>query len=402
MPSTYISLCNQVLRRLNEVEVAEGAFDSVTGVQALVKDAVKAAVAKINQAEFEWPFNAAEETDTLVVGQEEYSWPSFYKIADFNSFQIQEDTDLGVSFTTLKHIDRDEWYKNHRDADHSSGTTGRTVPRFIFATHGNGYGVSPSPDKAYTLKFRYYQNYSDITAADDVTRIPDSYDTVLVDGALYHLYMFKDNLEASQASFIAFEKGIKDLQTLYINNYEYIRDTRIHRQSAPFFIDKMPNNFRHIGLIQLILPNAKIIDARRHPMACCFSGFKQLFASGQEFSYSLTDIGRYYQDYMRLMNHWHEVLPGKVLTVHHEAVVFNLEQQVRRILDFCALEFDPACLNFHQTERSVRTPSSEQVRQPIYQSGLEAWMNFEPWLEPLKAAIGDEILTGYPDFTPSI
>ena len=227
MPSSYISLCNQVLRRLNEVEVAEGAFDSVTGVQALVKDAVKAAVAKINQAEFEWPFNAAEETDTLVVGQEEYTWPSFYKIADWNSFQIQEDTAQGVSFTTLKHIDRDEWYKNHRDNDYASGTDGISVPRFVFSSHGNGYGVSPSPDKAYTLKFRYYQNYSDITAADDVTRIPDSYDTVLVDGALYHLYMFKDNLEASQASFIAFEKGIKDLQTLYINNYEYIRDTRV-------------------------------------------------------------------------------------------------------------------------------------------------------------------------------
>ena len=227
MPSTYISLCNQVLRRLNEVEVAEGAFDSVTGVQALVKDAVKAAVAKINQAEFEWPFNAAEETDTLVVGQEEYTWPSFYKIADWNSFQIQEDTALGVSFTTLKYIERDEWYKNHRDNDDASGTIGISVPRFVFPSHGNGYGVSPSPDKAYTLKFRYYQNYSNITAADDVTRIPDSYDTVLVDGALYHLYMFKDNLEASQASFMAFEKGIKDLQTLYINNYEYIRDTRV-------------------------------------------------------------------------------------------------------------------------------------------------------------------------------
>ena len=227
MPSTYISLCNQVLRRLNEVEVAEGAFDSVTGVQALVKDAVKAAVAKINQAEFEWPFNAAEETDILVVGQEEYSWPSFYKIADWNSFQIQEDTALGVSFTTLKYIERDEWYKKHRDNDYASGSNGISIPRYIFPSHGNGYGVSPSPDKAYTLKFRYYQNYSDISAADDVTRIPDSYDTVLVDGALYHLYMFKDNLESSQASFMAFEKGIKDLQTLYINNYEYIRDTRV-------------------------------------------------------------------------------------------------------------------------------------------------------------------------------
>lgn len=179
---------------------------------------------------------------------------------------------------------------------------------------------------------------------------------------------------------------------------KYLDDTQIHRGQAPFFIDKMPNNFRHIGLIQLILPNAKIIDARRHPMACCFSGFKQLFASGQEFSYSLEDIGRYYQDYISLMNHWHQVLPGKILTVHHEAVVFDLEAQVRQLLAFCGLAFDPACLNFHQTERSVRTPSSEQVRQPIYQSGLEAWMGFEPWLAPLKAAIGDAVLADYPIF----
>ena len=179
---------------------------------------------------------------------------------------------------------------------------------------------------------------------------------------------------------------------------KYLDDTQIHRGQAPFFIDKMPNNFRHIGLIQLILPNAKIIDARRHPMACCFSGFKQLFASGQEFSYSLEDIGRYYQDYISLMNHWHQVLPGKILTVHHEAVVFDLEAQVRQLLAFCGLAFDPACLNFHQTERSVRTPSSEQVRQPIYQSGLEAWMGFEPWLAPLKAAIGDAVLEDYPIF----
>ena len=179
---------------------------------------------------------------------------------------------------------------------------------------------------------------------------------------------------------------------------KYLDDTQIHRGQAPFFIDKMPNNFRHIGLIQLILPNAKIIDARRHPMACCFSGFKQLFASGQEFSYSLEDIGRYYQDYISLMNHWHRVLPGKILTVHHEAVVFDLEAQVRQLLAFCGLAFDPACLNFHQTERSVRTPSSEQVRQPIYQSGLEAWMGFEPWLAPLKAAIGDAVLEDYPIF----
>ena len=183
---------------------------------------------------------------------------------------------------------------------------------------------------------------------------------------------------------------------------KYLDDTRIHRGSAPYFIDKMPNNFRHIGLIKLILPNAKIIDARRHPLACCFSGYKQLFASGQEFSYGLEDIGQYYQDYMDLMKHWNTVLPDYILTVHHEAVVFDLETQVRRILDFCDLPFDAACLDFHRTERSVRTPSSEQVRQPIYQSGLNAYQPFEPWLAPLKAAIGDKILDEYPKFGPEI
>jgi hypothetical protein len=227
MPTSYIDLCNQTLRRLNEVEIAEADFGSVRGVQALVKDAVKAAVAKINQAEFGWPFNAAEETDTLVVGQTEYVWPQYFKVADWNSFQIQANDNLGVGYKTLKVIEQDEWYADHRDADYTAGVTGRDMPEFIFPSHGNGYGVSPSPNKAYTIKFRYFMNYSDITNATDVTRIPESYDTVLIDGALYHLYMFKDNMESAQAAFIAFEKGIKDLQTLYINNNVYIRDTRI-------------------------------------------------------------------------------------------------------------------------------------------------------------------------------
>ncbi|MFT4518507.1 MAG: tetratricopeptide (TPR) repeat protein [Halioglobus sp.] len=168
----------------------------------------------------------------------------------------------------------------------------------------------------------------------------------------------------------------------------YIEDTRIHRQEAPYFIDKMPNNFRHIGLIHSILPNAKIIDARRHPLACCFSGFKQLFAEGQEFTYGLEEIGQYYRDYVELMDHWDEVLPGKVLRVEYENVVADLETQVKRILDFCGLPFEEACVNFHETERSVRTPSSEQVRQPIYSGGLEQWRQFDHCLAPLKEALG--------------
>ena len=176
---------------------------------------------------------------------------------------------------------------------------------------------------------------------------------------------------------------------------EFIRDTRIHRQGAPFFIDKMPNNFRHIGLIQMILPNAKIINARRHPLACCFSGFKQLFAEGQEFSYDLHDIGRYYGAYVELMDHWERALPSRVLQVQYEDVVADLESQVRRILDYCELPFEESCLNFHQTERSVRTPSSEQVRQPIFASGLEQWRKYEPWLGPLRDALCP-ILERYP------
>jgi tetratricopeptide (TPR) repeat protein len=171
----------------------------------------------------------------------------------------------------------------------------------------------------------------------------------------------------------------------------YLADTRAYRTGKPFFIDKMPNNFRHIGLIYLMLPNAKIIDARREPMSCCFSNLKQLFAQGQEFTYSVEDIARYYRTYLDLMEHWHRVLPGRVLRVQHEDVVEDLEGSVRRMLEHCQLEFEPSCLAFHKTERSVRTPSSEQVRQPIFRDGLDQWKAFEPWLGPLKAALGDAL-----------
>ncbi len=175
----------------------------------------------------------------------------------------------------------------------------------------------------------------------------------------------------------------------------YIRDTAIHRRGAPYFIDKMPNNFRHLGLIKLILPNAKVIDARRDPMACGVSNFKQLFAEGQEFTYDLTDIGRYYRGYVELMNHWDQALPGWILRVQHEDVVADLEGQVRRLLDFCELPFEDACLHFHETERAVRTASSEQVRRPINKDGLDAWTRFDAHLGPLRAALG-------PDLAPAV
>ena len=176
---------------------------------------------------------------------------------------------------------------------------------------------------------------------------------------------------------------------------KYIADTKIHRKNAPRFVDKMPNNFMHVGLIHSMFPNAKIIEARRHPMACCFSNFKQLFADGQEFTYSLDDIARYYNSYVELMQHWDEVLPGKVLRVHYENVVADAENEVKKLLDFIDVPFEKSCLDFYKTDRSIRTPSSEQVRQPIYKNALEQWRNFEPFLDVLKDHLSVEI-SSYP------
>lgn len=175
---------------------------------------------------------------------------------------------------------------------------------------------------------------------------------------------------------------------------QYIADTMPNRvMNRPYFIDKMPNNFRHVGLIHLILPNAKIIDARRNPMACCFSNYKQLFAQGQEFTYGIEDIARYYRTYVELMEHWDTVLPGRVLRVRHEDLIDDLEGNVRRILDYCTLPFEAECIEFHKTKRSVRTPSSEQVRQPIFRDGLDQWKKFEPWLERLRDALGPDLVS---------
>jgi len=173
---------------------------------------------------------------------------------------------------------------------------------------------------------------------------------------------------------------------------KYLRDTRIYRRGKPYFIDKMPNNFRHLGLIHLMLPNAKIIDARREPMACCFSNLKQLFATGQEFTYGSEDIARYYRTYLDLMRHWDVALPGRVLRVYHEDVVDDLEGNVRRMLDFCGLPFEAGCLEFHKTARSVRTASSEQVRRPIFRDGLDQWTKYATQLAPLKDMLGDALV----------
>ena len=169
----------------------------------------------------------------------------------------------------------------------------------------------------------------------------------------------------------------------------YIRATLAYRHGKPFFIDKWPSNFRDLGFIHLILPNARIIDARRDAMACCFSNFKQLYpaGAGPEFVYSFEDIAGYYRMYLDLMRHWEAVLPGKILRVQHEELVTDFAANVRRIVEFCGLAPEPACFEFHNTERAVHTPSAEQVRQPINRAGLDQWRRFEPWLEPLRAAL---------------
>ncbi len=178
----------------------------------------------------------------------------------------------------------------------------------------------------------------------------------------------------------------------------FLAETRTYRRlGRPFFIDKMPNNFWHIGLIHLILPRATIIDVRREPMACCFSNLKQLFGTtNQEFTYGVDDIARHYRTYLDLMRHWDSVLPGWVLRVQYEDVIEDLEGGVRRMLEHCGLPFEPACLAFHETRRSVRTPSSEQVRQPLGREGLDQWRHYAPWLAPLRDTLGDA-LTGYRD-----
>jgi len=181
-----------------------------------------------------------------------------------------------------------------------------------------------------------------------------------------------------------------DAQTRRDLGEAYLEDTAIHRGRADLFIDKMPNNFRHIGLIHMILPNAKIIDARREPMACCFSNFQQLFAEGQEFTYDLGDIGRYYRDYERLMAHWDTVLPGRVHRLQHERLLDDFEGELQRLFDYLEVPFETACLRYWESDRAVRTPSSEQVRQPLYRDATQRWQNYAPWLDPLRAALGQD------------
>jgi tetratricopeptide (TPR) repeat protein len=207
----------------------------------------------------------------------------------------------------------------------------------------------------------------------------------------------RDEAETDEVAVHAEVLSTKSSTDLRKLGEQYLERAQIYRKTdRPFFIDKMPNNFLHIGMIRLILPNAKIIDARRHPLGCCFSNFKQYYARGQNFSYSLEDVGRFYRDYVALMAHFDDVLPGTIHRVHYERTVSETETVVRELLAYCGLEFEPDCLRFFESRRPVRTASSEQVRQPIYTQGSEQWLNYEPWLDPLKQALGG-VLERYPE-----
>jgi tetratricopeptide (TPR) repeat protein len=208
--------------------------------------------------------------------------------------------------------------------------------------------------------------------------------------------MIARELAHGEAGFLDAVAALGETQRTALGE-RYLEDTRVQRKTeAPYFIDKMPNNCLYIGLIHLMLPRAKIIDVRRHPLGCCLSGYKQHFARGQNFAYALEDIGRYYADYVELMAHVDAVLPGRVHRVHYESLIGDTEREVRRLLEFCGLPFEASCLSFHENDRAVRTASSEQVRRPIFREGLDHWKHYEPWLGPLRSALGP-VLDAYPE-----
>ncbi|HEY2678329.1 MAG TPA: sulfotransferase [Steroidobacteraceae bacterium] len=214
---------------------------------------------------------------------------------------------------------------------------------------------------------------------------------------LPHVLRFVRELDNGEGTD-AYPESITNLsgQALRGLGERYIKETRLYRSDKPRYIDKMPNNFSHVGLLQLILPKATIIDVRRNPMDTCFSAYKQHFAQGQSFTYDLDDLGRYYRSYIELMDHWDEVLPGTVFHVAYEDLVRNTETVVRQLIAHCGLEFEPSCLRFHETQRSVRTASSEQVRLPMYDSSIGQWRHFEAELRPLKQSLG-AVLARFPE-----
>jgi tetratricopeptide (TPR) repeat protein len=284
--------------------------------------------------------------------------------------------------------------RNKYRADETSAFVRRSkalyTPEFFAARTGSGSNASDPifivglPRAGSTLLEQILASHSLVDGTMELPDIP----TISMD--------LEDREELGQAGRYPEVMASQTADELRALGERYLASTRIHRKTArPFFVDKMPNNWQHIGLIQLILPNAKIIDARRHPLGCCFSAFKQHFARGQSFSYSLEDLGRYYHDYVEYMAHVDAVLPGRVHRVYYERTIEDTEAVVRDLLAYCGLPYEEGCLRFYENDRAVRTASSEQVRRPIFTDGIDHWKQYESWLGPLKNALGP-VLDPYP------
>jgi len=280
-----------------------------------------------------------------------------------------------------------DWAQNRDYVRRSQRTF---TPAFFKARQGVG---EPAPDPIFIVGLQrsgstlIEQILSSHSAVEGLSELPD---LIAIASRLSASADSAAPGQAGSAAGVHYPAMLEDLapERFAELGAEFLQRVQVHRKlGRPFFIDKLPNNFLQLGLIHLILPNAKIIDARRHPMACCLSGFKQNFARGAQFSYSLTDLGRYYRDYLDLMAHFDAVLPGRVHRVQYEDLIADPQTQVRRLLDYCGLAFEPGCLRFYESQRPVRTASSEQVRRPLFTEGLEHWRNFEPWLGPLRAQL---------------
>jgi hypothetical protein len=230
MATTYLELTNRVLRRLNEVTIDSADFLTVRGIQAAAKDAVLDAIREINAQKFEWPFNATSGSQLLIVGQEEYSWPIDFKMVDWESFYIEKDTSIGVDNNRrLEVLNKDEWYKQYRTDDLDSTTDGVELPRYVFESNNGGFGVTPSPDEAYTVHFNYWEKHTDLSAHGDTSEIPTEFDYVITYGALMHMFIFLDNDERAAKYEQNFSKGIADMAFILIPKDKYIYDTRVRR-----------------------------------------------------------------------------------------------------------------------------------------------------------------------------
>lgn len=225
--ATFLELTNRLLRRLNEVEIAQDDFSGVRGVQSMAKDAINDAINEINAAEFRWPFNAAEHATVLAPGQSEYILPPDCKVVEWHSFMLRAFPPLVTSPVTLRYIERELWYRRFRETDEAAGTAGLGAPVRVFPSHGLGFGVTPRPDAAYPLSFRYWRQPVQLQAHDDTAAIPVTHEHVVLAGALYHYYMLRDNPESAQLAELKFRQGIKEMQSVYINRYKSVMDTRV-------------------------------------------------------------------------------------------------------------------------------------------------------------------------------